>query len=656
MVIAISPTLVTVMVTSLALFVSTILNPSPFMSRFNFVLMMYSMATVAIARISIEEGKERAVLFGMPLAAVTLLAMTTLVQYEDAIGGMKFIYSAIVIAITWWSAHKITWDCTVIEDHDDSSGQGLLQKIGLEDLIAESSSNKPDSESPTQTSLTDESKLTWFERWKENRKKPHTPGVWVIYYSLAALPLFGFGQFLADTATNELCFKYLFLYVASGLGLLLTTSFLGLRRYLRHRDVEMPVEMASMWLSVGALMIAAFMVIALILPRPGNARQLTDVSSWFNQSQDEYETSEYGVGPDGKQEGQDGESTDSPESTGSEGTENSEDSESKSGIDQGNQGDGNEQSEKGNTSSSDSNNGGQSDEGEMEGNVKEDNGDASNHGDSENQDSQNSNQQDGNAGQSQSPQQEGSDDTENNNDSNQSSNENQLDNSVGEQGSPNQSNNPNDSQENQTSDDKQQSEASESSFQMPEIPSLGILGKIFQILFWVVVGLALIYYLIKNHKALLTALKEMITGFLDWLSSVFAGTQAEPLIEEQVPEAVSLPLVAPFRSFHNPFTMNTQMNLNELVQYSFKALESLGYELGISRDEDQTPNEFIQAIANHITPLGQSAQRLGRHYSLAAYAPGMLNQSCLEDLKTFWQQLSIVEISPITPTNEPVSS
>ena len=76
MVIGISPALVTVMVTSLALFISTILNPSPFLARFNFVLMMYSMATVAIARISIEEGKERAVLFGVPLAAATLLAMT----------------------------------------------------------------------------------------------------------------------------------------------------------------------------------------------------------------------------------------------------------------------------------------------------------------------------------------------------------------------------------------------------------------------------------------------------------------------------------------------------------------------------------------------------------------------------------------------------
>ncbi len=674
MVIFISPALVTVMVTSLALFVSTILNPSPFMSRFNFVLMMYSMATVAIARISIEEGKERAVLFGMPLAAVTLLAMTTLVQYEDAIGGMKFIYSAVVIAITWWSAHKITWDCTVIEDHDDSSGQGLLQKIGLEDLIAESASNESEGESPAQSSE-DESKLTWFERWKENRKKPHTPGVWVIYYSLAALPLFGFGQFLADAATNELCFKYLFLYVASGLGLLLTTSFLGLRRYLRHRDVEMPVEMASTWLSVGALMIAAFMLIALILPRPGNARQLTDVSSWFDQSQDEYETSEYGVGPDGKQDGQEGESTDSPESNSSEGSENPENSEGQSGSDQddqGQQGENSEQSQQGNTSSGDSNTGGQTDESEMETNGKENSDDTSNQDDSQNNDNENSNQQDDNTGQSQSPQQEDSNqsnDSDQANASNQSNEENQSDNSEGQQGTQNQANNPNDSQENQTSDDNQdsednaesndgnqQSESSESSFQMPEMPSLGILGKLFQILFWIVVGIALIYYLIKNHKALLTALKEMITGFLDWLSSVFAGTQVEPLVEEEVSKTVPLPPVAPFSSFRNPFTSNSQMELNELVQYSFKALESLGYELGITRNDDQTPNEFTQAIANHITPLGQSALRLGRHYSLAAYAPGMLHQSCVEDLKTFWQQLSIVEIRPVTPINEPVSS
>ena len=179
MVIGISPALVTVMVTSLALFISTILNPSPFLARFNFVLMMYSMATVAIARISIEEDKERAVLFGVPLAAATLLAMTSLVQYEDAVGGMKFIYSAVVIAVTWWSAHQLTWDCTVIEDHDDSSNQGLLQKIGLEEFITKvdesNHSSAPVDNNPELDSADDEDKQGWFDRWKENRKIPHTP-------------------------------------------------------------------------------------------------------------------------------------------------------------------------------------------------------------------------------------------------------------------------------------------------------------------------------------------------------------------------------------------------------------------------------------------------------------------------------------------------
>ena len=86
------------------------------------------------------------------------------------------------------------------------------------------------------------------------------------------------------------------------------------------------------------------------------------------------------------------------------------------------------------------------------------------------------------------------------------------------------------------------------------------------------------------------------------------------------------------------------MSLLELVQYSFDALESLGHEMGIERQEDQTPNEFSQVMAQQISPLGQATLRLGKHYSLAAYAPTLLNQSCLQDLRDFWQQLSKVTI------------
>ena len=91
------------------------------------------------------------------------------------------------------------------------------------------------------------------------------------------------------------------------------------------------------------------------------------------------------------------------------------------------------------------------------------------------------------------------------------------------------------------------------------------------------------------------------------------------------------------------------MSLQELVEYSFSALESLGCELGIERHEDQTPNEFSQAMAEHIIPLGQSTLRLGRLYSLAAYAPSLLNQNCVQDLQAFWNQLSTVQIcDPVT--------
>ena len=38
----------------------------------------------------------------------------------------------------------------------------------------------------------------WLDRYRLHReqqdKKPHTPGVWVVYFSLAALPLFGLGK------------------------------------------------------------------------------------------------------------------------------------------------------------------------------------------------------------------------------------------------------------------------------------------------------------------------------------------------------------------------------------------------------------------------------------------------------------------------------
>ena len=57
----------------------------------------------------------------------------------------------------------------------------------------------------------------------------------------------------------------------------MTTSFLGLRRYLRQRRLEMPLEMASVWLTVGSLMIAALLFVCWLLPRPNAEYSITQV-------------------------------------------------------------------------------------------------------------------------------------------------------------------------------------------------------------------------------------------------------------------------------------------------------------------------------------------------------------------------------------------
>ena len=98
------------------------------------------------------------------------------------------------------------------------------------------------------------------------------PGIWLLYYSLAALPIFGLGQTLlpaGDLAARHRGFLHLFFYLAAALGLLITTSFLGLRRYLRQRYLVMPGNLALGWIQFGVAGAALVLGLSLLLPRPG---------------------------------------------------------------------------------------------------------------------------------------------------------------------------------------------------------------------------------------------------------------------------------------------------------------------------------------------------------------------------------------------------
>ena len=195
-----------------------------------------------------KRGQEKAAAYGLALAAATWLYLVIIHP--------AFILGMILLGTVWWCSHKLTWDCTLIDEDEDASGSGLLQTVGEWKKPAPGKKKPPAPRSGQ----------------KQKSADPHPPGLWVVYFSLAALPLFGIGQMLlpgADLEARHRGFTYLFVYVTAALGLLLTTSFLGLRRYLRQRYLPMPGMIAFGWIRFGAGVAAFVLIAALLLPRPG---------------------------------------------------------------------------------------------------------------------------------------------------------------------------------------------------------------------------------------------------------------------------------------------------------------------------------------------------------------------------------------------------
>jgi chromate transport protein ChrA len=243
MVIALSPALIMVLVGSLCFFLIDVFYRGQMAGGVRWVMFWFVLATVLVSRIAIEKSPEYAALYGLALAATVWLY---LVRTQPA-----HLLGIVLLAVVWFCANKLVWDCTLIDDDEDASGQGLLQS-----RPAAAKAPPPKGKA------------------KPKRKAASgSPGVWVVYFSLAVLPLFGIGQVMLpadDTVSRRMGLVFLVFYMAAALGLLITTSFLGLRRYLRQRYLRMPPVIALAWLKLGGGVALFVLAGALLLPRPGS--------------------------------------------------------------------------------------------------------------------------------------------------------------------------------------------------------------------------------------------------------------------------------------------------------------------------------------------------------------------------------------------------
>lgn len=232
----------------------------------------FVLAMTLVSRIAIVRTPGLAIFYGAVLAAVTSML---LLQY---VGGRWSVF--LFLGLIWWAAHKLTFDCTLIDDEDKTSGQGLL-RAGKVDAAQRKDSSAVRAANPLKRPPPRpkaEKKKKVIDQKVTEETQVHTPGVWILYFSLGAIPLFGLGEMFLETRAERVqSFYYLAIYLGCALGLLLLTSFLGLRRYLRQRFLEMPARMSAAWVGKGFLIIAGLFVLSFLLPRPATPYSLAGV-------------------------------------------------------------------------------------------------------------------------------------------------------------------------------------------------------------------------------------------------------------------------------------------------------------------------------------------------------------------------------------------
>jgi hypothetical protein len=675
LIIAISPALIMLLVGSLVFFLIEVFYQGNFQGRLQYIFALFVFAAVLIARISIDEGRERAALFAAPLAVAVLMAVDKFVQFKGGWLGpwSCFVINCGLVGLVWWASDKLTWDCTLIDEAEEDSGEGLLEAVGLDrpdkaalqkqitpasaaqDKAGAAVQLPPQQEPAVPTlskaavarlsplerrelGLIDHPELrpkqqTWWQRFVERRRRPHAPGLWVVYFSLAALPLFGIGQLFIPSnrpTSRQYAFCLLFIYTASGLGLLLTTSFLGLRRYLRQRQQEMPLSMVNLWLGVGGALIAGVMLAAILLPRPNAEYAVSELP--FQIGSPDQTSSPHGVGHDGVDENKSwarGEKKDDKQS----GSAPS-DKQGKAPSPDGKAPPGDKKGDSGKDKNSDQPQG-------------------------EKSQPQPSSQDD--QGQKKSPENDkgpASRDKSDEAKKTPADRDSQKDKKTPD-GSRSGEKQPPDSKTGQRPSAGRTPEKPAPTPMMPHVtlaPGVSPLMVLFKCLFYLALAVLVLYWMWKNRAKLWTG----IVNFWPWLMglwhSLFGGSarRVGPLTTDA---ELAKSLLPRFIDFTDPFVagMAGEYPAEELVRYTFDALEAWARDRGHPRQPEQTPHEFARNVGSQVSSLADDAEQLADLYCQAAYAPGTLSIGNVARLPHLWRTMR-AEAVPASPDGIDIGS
>jgi len=646
----IAPFFIIGMIGSLTFFLITVFYRGDYPARLMWILGLYTFASVLIARIAMEQTRTYAMGYMVCLGLATLLVAPRFIAIQGPMGWLTLPLLVFFLVLIAFLADRITFDCTSINEADASSGVGLLQSLGLNKAETYQKSKELQSRSGAYL----------------KRRKKHNPGVWVLYFALMVLPLFGVGQFfIRDAASRTFSHRLLFVYLFCTLSLLVLISLLSLRKYLREREIEMEIPFAIRWLSIGIAAVSALLVVFALLPIPNQSLWSWELPVKIT-NRDDLQAHKMGWGNEGVEDknavppgAQNGEQPDAP--NGDEGKPAKEQNNAAGKPGEGKpindeQGD-SEQGAKGGEAKQ-----GQNDQ--QQGKKLDRNND-DNPSERRKEPNQNSsskqkksnNSEPGEAPKNQ-PQQaeqnkrgEQAKGAEKSNGNERSEGKEQSKDQGKEQGkgdgNPREKDGrqkqpgnqqPNDQQPNQQPDKQDAGQPPKAQEppqnQPPPAPppqSWSMQWNPGPLLQWLVVLVLLIIAVIfgiKYRKAI-----------VDFFRNLLGRADVDASVDLNQNKAETAELFPPFLSFQNPFA-NRAMSTEQIVRQMFRALQSWGYERRVVRSVEETPDEYVRRLGKRYPEQKQNLVSLGSLYGRLAYARGKVASQELAPLQELWQWLA----------------
>lgn len=642
--IAVAPLLIFLMISSLVNFLMLIFYHGRFPERLSWTLLMFTLGAVGIARIAIERDRAYSLGYGGILGLITYLA---LLRFVDSPA-----FSFVILIVIAYLADVIVRDCTLIDDDVDASCQGLMDSGRLFVKQKIESSTDGESSKPEPTS--------------KRKRKTHQPGRTIMYLALAALPLFGLGQFMLRNSPDvwSRARWLLAFYLFASLSLLVTTSFLGLRRYLRQREVEMPSDVSVGWLTGGLGVIALVLMLAYIAPLPGRAIATFEPPKWLD-SPGTTVASRFGWGNEGADDSEQGDrasaeqENENQQPRGTRSEQGAPPGDSGDGDRQdgpsGEKGGGKQQSQQGSSDSQSSEQKQSGSSGDQGSQNQSQQSQSNQRGDQQQSSSESSASQQASDPNQQTSSSQESRESRSNDSSNQdqSSDESRSESSSdgrdpsnSDSGEPtddsqsdregSQEQRPSDGSNDESSSSEQSSDGSSStSGQSPPSDPAGsssnfdVVGAVSSFFKWIVflVLAGIVGVFVWMHRELIAA----------WWERLFAGSETNPQTEPEIEEIIASAPRRPFASFRNP--VGNEADSRKVVVITFQAFEAWTREQGTSRSKDETPAEFLRRFSKVAPNVSPAASQVVDAYNRIVYGRGRATEKDVQAADLVWREM-----------------